>query len=55
MVSVHMGVDDVGDFHVLFGGFVDEPLFVAEHRVDGDADMAGTAPKKVGQGGVFGQ
>jgi hypothetical protein len=55
MIGMHMGVDGVDDLDVLLRGFVDEPVLVAEHRVDGDADMEGAAAEEVGQGGVLGQ
>jgi len=55
VVGMDMRIDHMGNLDVLLRGLVDEPLLVAEHRVDSHADMAGTAAEEIGQGGVLGQ
>jgi len=40
VVSMHMGIDHVGDLHILFRCFLEEPQLVTQNGIDGDADMA---------------
>jgi hypothetical protein len=45
----------VGNLDVLASHFLDEPLFIAGHRVDRHGNAAGAAAEQVGQGGFFSQ
>jgi hypothetical protein len=55
VIGMDMGVEYMGDTDILLSGFLHEPVFVTQNRIDGDTDMAATAAKKVGKGGLSGR
>jgi len=49
VVSVHMGIDHVGDGDIGFFGLIDEPLLVAGHHVHGHGFAFSATAEKIGE------